>query len=113
VGTTVKLARAAGLDFPLSLGSSRIKGAKAKVQMAMVYRLFCLAAVCKLISSGRRPSILPLSRLARIGLGKKNRDFVSHWKRNLQIATLKQGGPSALFQGVLALVDGMCRFPCG
>jgi len=73
--------------------------------MAMVYRPVCLAAVCNTYLPSARPLFCP-SRLARIGLTVT---LYLIAKRNLSIAH-EAGGPSAPVPGVLALVDGMCRF---
>jgi uncharacterized integral membrane protein (TIGR00698 family) len=96
VGTTVKLARALWI-VPLALGTSVLKGAKAKVQWPWFIGLFCLAAVCNTYLPSGAALYATLSKLARIGLALTLYLIGS----GISIATLKQVGHRPLLQGVL------------
>jgi uncharacterized integral membrane protein (TIGR00698 family) len=96
VGTTVKLARALWI-VPLALGTSVLKGARAKVQWPWFIGLFCLAAVCNTYLPSGAALYATLSKLARIGLTVTLYLIGS----GISIATIKQVGHRPLLQGVL------------
>jgi uncharacterized integral membrane protein (TIGR00698 family) len=96
VGTTVKLARALWI-VPLALGTSVLKGAKAKVQWPWFIGLFCLAAVCNTYLPSGAALYATLSKLARIGLTVTLYLIGS----GISIVTIKQVGHRPLLQGVL------------
>jgi uncharacterized integral membrane protein (TIGR00698 family) len=96
IATTVKLARALWI-VPLSLGTSVVRGAKAKIQWPWFIGLFCLAAVCNTYLPAGAHAYGIAVKVAKIGLTATLFLIGS----GISLATIKRVGYRALLQGVI------------
>src|SRR3984957_11433152 len=96
IATTVKLARALWI-VPLSVATSVVRGAKAKIQWPWFIGLFCLAAVCNTYLPGGTHAYSLAVKVAKIGLTATLFLIGS----DISLAKIKRVGHGPLLQGII------------